>query len=161
MRSIVIFRFFSHLSLLFVYQCITFLPLIFRFSFYTNISLTEINQIIIVFAWFVVKSEAHGIILSQMYICIIKPFSSISYTLLLKLETRDRTGARDFRHGLHILKTIPRGVSDRPPQVYKMKICNERHRYQALHTLRPLRTMIPGTHRSHKVLHPHQTQKYL
>lgn len=36
MRSIVIFRFFSHLSLLFVYQCITFLPLIFRFSFYTN-----------------------------------------------------------------------------------------------------------------------------
>lgn len=34
MRSIVIFRFFSHLSLLFVYQCITFLPLIFRFSFY-------------------------------------------------------------------------------------------------------------------------------
>lgn len=35
MRSIVIFRFFSHLSLLFVYQCITFLPLIFRFSFYT------------------------------------------------------------------------------------------------------------------------------
>mgnify|MGYP007084350045 FL=1 len=73
-----------------------------------NISLTEINQIIIVFAWFVVKSEAHGIILSQMYICIIKPFSSISYTLLLKFETRDRTGTRDFRHGLHILKTIPR-----------------------------------------------------
>ena len=36
MRSIVIFRFFSHLSLLFVYQCITFLPLIFRFSFYTK-----------------------------------------------------------------------------------------------------------------------------
>lgn len=36
MRSIVIFRFFSHLSLLFVYQCITFLPLIFRFSFYTD-----------------------------------------------------------------------------------------------------------------------------
>lgn len=36
MRSIVIFRFFSHLSLLFVYQCITFLPLIFRFSFYNN-----------------------------------------------------------------------------------------------------------------------------
>lgn len=35
MRSIVIFRFFSHLSLLFVYQCITFLPLIFRFSFYS------------------------------------------------------------------------------------------------------------------------------
>ena len=35
MRSIVIFRFFSHFSLLFVYQCITFLPLIFRFSFYT------------------------------------------------------------------------------------------------------------------------------
>ena len=34
MRSIVIFRFFSHLSLLFVYQCITFLPLIFRFSLY-------------------------------------------------------------------------------------------------------------------------------
>lgn len=41
MRSIVIFRFFSHLSLLFVYQCITFLPLIFRFSFYIN---TEGNQ---------------------------------------------------------------------------------------------------------------------
>lgn len=40
MRSIVIFRFFSHLSLLFVYQCITFLPLIFRFSFYIrNITL--------------------------------------------------------------------------------------------------------------------------
>ena len=38
MRSIVIFRFFSHLSLLFVYQCITFLPLIFRFSFYINTS---------------------------------------------------------------------------------------------------------------------------
>lgn len=38
MRSIVIFRFFSHLSLLFVYQCITFLPLIFRFSFYREIS---------------------------------------------------------------------------------------------------------------------------
>lgn len=37
MRSIVIFRFFSHLSLLFVYQCITFLPLIFRFSFYTSL----------------------------------------------------------------------------------------------------------------------------
>lgn len=36
MRSIVIFRFFSHLSLLFVYQCITFLPLIFRFSFYNK-----------------------------------------------------------------------------------------------------------------------------
>lgn len=36
MRSIVIFRFFSHLSLLFVYQCITFLPLIFRFSFYND-----------------------------------------------------------------------------------------------------------------------------
>lgn len=36
MRSIVIFRFFSHLSLLFVYQCITFLPLIFRFSFYNT-----------------------------------------------------------------------------------------------------------------------------
>ena len=36
MRSIVIFRFFSHLSLLFVYQCITFLPLIFRFSFYSK-----------------------------------------------------------------------------------------------------------------------------
>lgn len=35
MRSIVIFRFFSHLPLLFVYQCITFLPLIFRFSLYT------------------------------------------------------------------------------------------------------------------------------
>ncbi len=34
MRSIVIFRFFSHLPLLFVYQCITFLPLIFRFSLY-------------------------------------------------------------------------------------------------------------------------------
>ena len=38
MRSIVIFRFFSHLSLLFVYQCITFLPLIFRFSFYSGSS---------------------------------------------------------------------------------------------------------------------------
>lgn len=38
MRSIVIFRFFSHLSLLFVYQCITFLPLIFRFSFYKTIA---------------------------------------------------------------------------------------------------------------------------
>lgn len=36
MRSIVIFRFFSHLPLLFVYQCITFLPLIFRFSLYTS-----------------------------------------------------------------------------------------------------------------------------
>lgn len=39
MRSIVIFRFFSHLSLLFVYQCITFLPLIFRFSFYIQAAL--------------------------------------------------------------------------------------------------------------------------
>lgn len=37
MRSIVIFRFFSHLPLLFVYQCITFLPLIFRFSLYTQL----------------------------------------------------------------------------------------------------------------------------
>lgn len=36
MRSIVIFRFFSHLPLLFVYQCITFLPLIFRFSLYNR-----------------------------------------------------------------------------------------------------------------------------
>lgn len=36
MRSIVIFRFFSHLPLLFVYQCITFLPLIFRFSLYST-----------------------------------------------------------------------------------------------------------------------------
>ena len=41
MRSIVIFRFFSHLPLLFVYQCITFLPLIFRFSLYINDSLQE------------------------------------------------------------------------------------------------------------------------
>lgn len=38
MRSIVIFRFFSHLPLLFVYQCITFLPLIFRFSLYKLVS---------------------------------------------------------------------------------------------------------------------------
>lgn len=42
MRSIVIFRFFSHLPLLFVYQCITFLPLIFRFSLYTHRNRLEI-----------------------------------------------------------------------------------------------------------------------
>lgn len=41
MRSIVIFRFFSHLPLLFVYQCITFLPLIFRFSLYTSSGLSS------------------------------------------------------------------------------------------------------------------------
>lgn len=42
MRSIVIFRFFSHLPLLFVYQCITFLPLIFRFSLYINVTKTTV-----------------------------------------------------------------------------------------------------------------------
>lgn len=49
MRSIVIFRFFSHLPLLFVYQCITFLPLIFRFSLYNPwclIKLFGVYQII-------------------------------------------------------------------------------------------------------------------